>query len=391
MAKRGNRRLRELSKSSSERVPRFIPGDDEDGPLFSRIGFFIVAALAFFLITGAAVWFGGNQIQDDVREASLQLLRSGGFSDIEVTADGRTVTLIGSVPTEEDVALVPQVVAELESVTEVTSELRVVVASVSSGPVAADALMISWEEGSADVTGSVSDDSVRSEVITTMEERFPGAVDGGDLEVRAGVRDEALWLPGVLEVFLKVADDVDVGTIVVNADEGVVTVAAEYSDRQGRAEARRVAEEVLAAGGLDFVSGFTVEDAPPPPPREEVVELQADLDDLLAGKVVEFETNSDRLTAAGRALLDEVLEALREVPDVPVEIAGHADAQGTPEFNLELSQRRADAVLAYLVRNGESRKRFEVIGYGETQPIADNTTAEGRARNRRIEFIALDD
>jgi OOP family OmpA-OmpF porin len=123
----------------------------------------------------------------------------------------------------------------------------------------------------------------------------------------------------------------------------------------------------------------------------EVEELQEELDVLIEGKVVEFALNSDRLTGRGERLLDEILEALRIWPDVPVEIAGHADAQGADDLNLELSQRRADAVLAYLVEKGEDPERFQVIGYGETRPIADNATEEGRARNRRIEFVALID
>lgn len=100
------------------------------------------------------------------------------------------------------------------------------------------------------------------------------------------------------------------------------------------------------------------------------------MDDLITGKVVEFEVNSDELTPVGTALLDEVLIALRQFPDVPIEIAGHADAIGTSEANLVLSQRRAEAVLEYLVSQGEVHDRFVVIGYGEERPIADNDTVE---------------
>jgi OOP family OmpA-OmpF porin len=74
-----------------------------------------------------------------------------------------------------------------------------------------------------------------------------------------------------------------------------------------------------------------------------------------------------------------------------VRIAGHTDGNGAADANLDLSQRRAQAAFDYLVGRGASSERFEVIGYGETQPIADNNTAEGRAKNRRIEFIALEE
>ncbi len=73
-----------------------------------------------------------------------------------------------------------------------------------------------------------------------------------------------------------------------------------------------------------------------------------------------------------------------------VEIDGHADPQGSPERNLELSLRRAEAVVAYFVSQGEDPERFIAVGYGDTRPIADNSTEAGRQKNRRIEFIALE-
>jgi OOP family OmpA-OmpF porin len=82
---------------------------------------------------------------------------------------------------------------------------------------------------------------------------------------------------------------------------------------------------------------------------------------------------------------------LVEFSAVPVEIAGHADSQGSPERNLELSRRRAQAVLDYFVSRGEDPERFVAVGYGDTRPIADNSTEEGRQKNRRIEFIALEE
>jgi OOP family OmpA-OmpF porin len=106
--------------------------------------------------------------------------------------------------------------------------------------------------------------------------------------------------------------------------------------------------------------------------------------------VVEFEIDSFALTAKGRSLLDEVLAALDGAPDdIRIQIAGHTDNNGSDAENLLLSQRRAQAVLDYLVANGQDPERFETIGYGESQPVASNDTEEGRARNRRIEFTAL--
>ena len=102
------------------------------------------------------------------------------------------------------------------------------------------------------------------------------------------------------------------------------------------------------------------------------------------------ETKSFELTAKGIALLDEILIALEAAPEIRVRIEGHTDSRGSEAENLTLSEDRANAVLTYLVAAGQSRDRFEIIGYGEAQEAASNDTSEGRARNRRIEFIALE-
>ena len=99
---------------------------------------------------------------------------------------------------------------------------------------------------------------------------------------------------------------------------------------------------------------------------------------------VEFATNSATLTAASRPVLDGVAADLRIHPLVRVELQGHTDSRGADAFNLELSQRRAESVRDYLIAQGVSGTRLEAKGYGETQPIADNTTKLGQQENRRV-------
>jgi len=73
-------------------------------------------------------------------------------------------------------------------------------------------------------------------------------------------------------------------------------------------------------------------------------------------------------------------------PNASISVEGHTDSQGDDAMNLNLSEQRAQAVVSYLVNNGVSGNRLSSIGYGETSPIGDNATPEGRAMNRRIEF-----
>jgi OOP family OmpA-OmpF porin len=105
---------------------------------------------------------------------------------------------------------------------------------------------------------------------------------------------------------------------------------------------------------------------------------------------VTFATNSSQLTGESNAVLDRVAAALKANPDVRVEVGGHTDNTGTNAINRRLSKDRAKAVADYLVRKGIAASRLESEGYGSKEPIADNGTADGRAKNRRVELKKLD-
>ncbi len=110
------------------------------------------------------------------------------------------------------------------------------------------------------------------------------------------------------------------------------------------------------------------------------------IDQTLVVRAVDFEFNSVKLTGPAQQTLDEVAAALKAQPGLSVEIQGHTDSRGSAPYNLKLSQRRADAVKAYLVSQGVTATALSAKGYGKTQPIASNDTDTGRAQNRRVAF-----
>ncbi len=105
----------------------------------------------------------------------------------------------------------------------------------------------------------------------------------------------------------------------------------------------------------------------------------------IASKIF-FETNSDKLKVASLAQLDELAQILKRYEAANLLIEGHADSQGEDAYNLNLSQKRTESVKAYLMGQGIMESRLTAIGYGESRPIADNNTALGRAKNRRVEL-----
>ena len=105
---------------------------------------------------------------------------------------------------------------------------------------------------------------------------------------------------------------------------------------------------------------------------------------------VTFQPGKAVLTSNSYTILDQVYESLVEWPEVKLEIQGHTDNVGNNMTNLKLSQQRADAVRLYLIQKGIDSARLRSVGYGEEFPIADNHTAGGREKNRRVEMRRID-
>lgn len=127
-----------------------------------------------------------------------------------------------------------------------------------------------------------------------------------------------------------------------------------------------------------------------PRPGEQVDENGCAVNKAFILKGVVFEFDSTRLTEDAKKILDQVAETLKSYADVNVEIAGHTDSIGTDSYNLGLSERRSIAVKDYLTGKGVDAARMTPNGYGETQPIETNDTAEGQSVNRRVELRVIE-
>jgi outer membrane protein OmpA-like peptidoglycan-associated protein len=100
--------------------------------------------------------------------------------------------------------------------------------------------------------------------------------------------------------------------------------------------------------------------------------------------VLQFEFDSATLTSEDKVTLDRVALRMKELEFVAAEAIGHTDSVGTEQYNLELSRRRAQAAVDHLAARSVTAERMQVHGLGESEPVADNATAEGRAKNRRV-------
>lgn len=163
-----------------------------------------------------------------------------------------------------------------------------------------------------------------------------------------------------------------------NAQRGLAVQGAQLqattqqldAERRARSDAERRAE--MALEGLRNIGTLRQE------PRGTVL--------TLSGSVV-FTFGKAELLPSARQRLDQVADALKSEPGQRIVIEGHTDAIGSDEANQRLSQERAEAVRSYLVSKGVPAEMISAVGRGESQPVADNGTPEGRANNRRVEVV----
>ena len=125
--------------------------------------------------------------------------------------------------------------------------------------------------------------------------------------------------------------------------------------------------------------------ATPPAAHASRAQVQASLDEIVRGEHIAFESNSAVLTPKGRAVIEKVIPALKRSPEAVIEIGGHTDSYGDPDYNLQLSRTRAESVRQYLADHGVTN-RLTAVGYGATRPLSQDRTRAASKKNRRIEF-----
>jgi outer membrane protein OmpA-like peptidoglycan-associated protein len=153
----------------------------------------------------------------------------------------------------------------------------------------------------------------------------------------------------------------------------------------------RILAALLVLGGcggiIKFEDTIAIPTATPEPPKR--VEVKADHIEI--NEKIQFELDKAEIKEASHGLLNEIVDVLKQHEDIKkVDILGHTDSDGTDEYNKDLSDRRAKAVLQYLVGHGVEKRRLSAKGLGEGKPIADNESDEGKEKNRRVEFLIIE-
>lgn len=231
--------------------------------------------------------------------------------------------------------------------------------------------------GGVSLEGEVPDDTSRGKLIAAAQRLFRNARVTDKMHISPA--PEKPWL----DVALNSLDQLAL------LESGEVSMTGGDLLIKGFAESQDAAREVRENFGRDLPQGFKARDSIEimTEPQREASACQEMMRDASARGVIEFSRASADLTQESAQTLNELAEIAGECPSAKIDIEGHTDSEGTDERNQRLSDRRANAVADYLAGRGVARSRMTTVGYGAKQPIADNNTEEGRARNRRIEFF----
>ncbi len=228
------------------------------------------------------------------------------------------------------------------------------------------------------LSGYVPDNNMHAAIAQAAERKFFGekVVDNLKASVGAPAGFSAAVVPA-----LGALSRLSTGTLAVSDREVKLSGDALYDG---------AAAQIRAGLGKDFPQGFQfkpeISVKPAAAPVDPTV-CQQLFSDLLAKGKIRFEQGRATLDPDSTALLDRLIEIALRCPTAAIEVAGHTDGDGEDAFNQALSEKRAQAVVDYLVKAGLPASRFTAVGYGSTQPVAGNDTDEGKAQNRRIEFL----
>lgn len=259
-------------------------------------------------------------------------------------------------------------------------------------------LSLRLEGGRPVISGSLPDPSAR-EVVHARAVSLFGS-DGFDdhLTVSSAAR-QAGWVslaPTLLDLFRRIHGDAS-----LSVRERTIVVSGAVSSDVERASLLQTMRASVP-GDVELVDRIVVTplpaapsrapvvtaapaapviEAPPPPPQGS---LQASLDAALAGYPFEFVSGTDTLTSANGAHLDAVASVIRQWPAALIAVEGHTDNAGDPGITRDVAARHAAAVARGLMARGVARRQLRVFSAGSEHPIADNATAEGRARNWRV-------
>jgi OmpA-OmpF porin, OOP family len=228
------------------------------------------------------------------------------------------------------------------------------------------------------LTGYVPDNNVHAAIVAAAGRKFFSEKVVDNLKASLGAPS---GFSGAVMPALGALSRLSTGTLVVSDREVKLSGDALYDTAPGQLRGNLVKD---FPQGWQLKADISVKPAAAP---VDATVCQQLFSEMLARGTIRFESGRSNLDLDSAGLLDHLVEIALRCPTTNIEVAGHTDGDGDSATNQALSEKRAQAVVDYLVKAGLPAGRFTATGYGSTQPVAANDTDDGKARNRRIEFV----
>ena len=345
-----------------------------------------IAALIYAFFAGPKY---SNTMGADIQSA----LNATGYDNISVDMHGHVATLKGEAANLDESRGAVETAQNAECSNcdnekrwhKVLSDIKVkkaqAPAAVVQSPYTFD--MVKSADGSVVLNGFVDNADERDAVLMKARSTFSGTVSDDKIRIAKGAPD-GNWL-NVIQTNMDELAMLETGRVQMEGTGFLINGVAANADIRTKINemsakisapytgAANIQVENLAADAVGQVNSQAI--------------CQSLFNALKDGRKVGFE--SARAEIKGNSsfdLLNEIASAANQCESFRVKIEGHTDSQGDDAFNQDLSERRANTVLAFLADQGVARDRMTAIGYGETQPVAENSTAAGREQNRRTAF-----
>jgi OmpA-OmpF porin, OOP family len=246
--------------------------------------------------------------------------------------------------------------------------------STASSAITPASFQARLEHKTLTLRGSLPSESSRAAIIQRAQELYgttPNRVVN-QLVVDPGV-GAASWTDDVPKVLPILGHMIDRGSIIIDG-RSIVLSGQVDDDRVKATVLRDIAP--LTKTGLELEDHILTTQL-----ATSSSSLQKKINEIIAHGSIQFESNTTTMLPRGRATLDQLIPLLRRTPQIAIEIGGHTDKYGAPDYNLELSRRRAEAVREYFTSHGLTNP-FTAVGYGASQPLS----GAGFQHNRRIEL-----
>jgi len=322
---------------------------------------------------------------EDIQSA----LSTAGFTETQVDMNGNVATLTGEAASDATKSEIGRVAAETKCSKcddkktwhEVKNDMTVTQAPTvpTQSPYTFSA--VKSPDGTVVLNGWVQNVDQRDRVLARAKAAY-GTVTDRRVRVAQG-SPNADW-ENVLNQNIDDLKLLDVGRFTMRDASSEITGKTFVSDIRDAVTSR-----AASLSGYEGTANITVE-----APVGQITSIdvcQSLLNELKRGKKINFAYDKAEIRGAESFdLLNSLASAANQCSAFKINIQGHTDSDGSDDYNQRLSEARANLVVAFLSENGVEISRMSATGFGETQPIADNTTDEGKARNRRIEFIVTE-